>query len=265
MRAAHLSDLHIGSRISREKLEALRADLAAHSPDLLILSGDITDRGRLWQFRWADGFLRSLHIPFISVPGNREVSFSTMWEWMIPPLAMPRYSGFFGEKDRVLYSSEEHRIVFFGLNSVHAFAAWPGSIARETRYWLKAQAPRFADYFKGLFLHHPVLPVIRSSSFWAHNLADAGEVLNICTQTGISLILQGHKHRAAVMEVSFPERNAKVVVSSCGAPLMPYWDSIYPLIDILPDSIVIQPREFIEGTFSGQLSHRFPVNSHRIA
>jgi hypothetical protein len=113
----------------------------------------------------------------------------------------------------------------------------------------------------GLFLHHPVLPVVGSSSFWAHTLTDAGEILNICTQTGISLILQGHKHRSAVMEISFPERGAKVVVSSCGAPLMPYWDSVYHMIDIMPDSIVIQPREFLDGAFVGKPSHRFLINS----
>ena len=254
MRVAHLSDLHIGSRISREKLDALAADLVNQSVDLLILSGDVTDRGRRWQFRLADSFLRSLSIPFVSVPGNREISISAICEWMIPPLSMMRYRAFFGDKDRILYKSEKHRVVFFGLNSVHAFPSWPGSITRESRYWLKSQASQFADYFKGLFVHHPVIPVIRSSSFWSHTLTDAGELLNICTQTGISLILQGHKHRSALMEISFPERNAKVVVSSSGAPLMPYWDSIYHLIDIFPDSIVIQPRAFIEGAFSGQES-----------
>lgn len=260
MKIAHLSDLHIGARISEAKLESLRTDLLSQGLDLVIIAGDITDRGRTHEFRRADNFLQSLGLPFISVPGNREISFTAVLEWMVPPLAMSRYARFFGNKDRILYRSDEHKVVFFGLNSVHALPSWPGRIPRESRYWLKAQADGFPGYFKGLFLHHPVLPVIRSSSFWAHSLSDAGEVLKICTETGISLILQGHKHRSSVMEISFPEHDARVVVSSCGAPLMPYWDSTYNRIDISSDSIVVQPREFIEGRFVAKGSYRFSLD-----
>lgn len=260
MKIAHLSDLHIGSQISDVKLESLGTDLISQGLDLVIVAGDITDSGRISEFRRADDFLQSLGIPFISVPGNREVSFTAVLEWMVPRLAMTRYTRFFGDRDRVLYRSDQHKVVFFGLNSVHSLPSWPGRIVRATRYWLREQADGFPGYFKGLFLHHPVLPVIRSSSFWAHSLADAGEVLKICTETGISLILQGHKHRSSVMEIRFPERDARVVVSSCGAPLMPYWDSTYHRIDISSDSIVVQPREFIEGRFVAKGSYRFSLN-----
>jgi hypothetical protein len=143
---------------------------------------------------------------------------------------------------------------------VHAFPSWPGSISRETRYWLRDQAARFPNYVKVLFLHHPVLPVIRSSSFWAHTLSEAGELLNICTQTGIHLILQGHKHRSSVMEIKFPERNAKIVVSSCGAPLMSRWDPVYHMIDISLSSILICPRGFSEGAFTETGLYDFPLD-----
>jgi 3',5'-cyclic AMP phosphodiesterase CpdA len=104
MRTAHLSDLHFGRRISRDKLEALGEDLVSQSPDLLIVTGDLTDSGTIAQFRWVRDFLRSLGIPFISVPGNREVGVFAVWEWLMPWLAMRRYSSFFGEIDRVAHS-----------------------------------------------------------------------------------------------------------------------------------------------------------------
>jgi 3',5'-cyclic AMP phosphodiesterase CpdA len=258
MRFAHLSDLHFGRHVSEEKLHAMADDLASHKLDIIAISGDITDRGSISQFRWAKDFLRSLAIPFISVPGNREICVSAVWEWMFPRFAMRRYSRFFGSPDRILHQCNKSDTLFFGLNSVHPFPSWPGTISRETRYWLKDQAARYPDYRKVLFLHHPVLPVVRSSSFWAHSLTDAGEILNICCNTGISLILQGHKHRSSVMEIRFPERNATVVVSSCGAPLMPHWDSVYHVIDILPKSITILPREFRDGRFGEKGSYDFP-------
>jgi 3',5'-cyclic AMP phosphodiesterase CpdA len=263
MKTAHLSDLHFGSHVSREKLDSLRNDLVSHGLELLVITGDITDRGRISQFRWAQSFLSSLEIPFITVPGNREVAFSAVWEWMLPRFAMRRYSHFFGASDRVIYCSESNKVVFIGLNSVHSFPSWPGKVSRDTRYWLKEQASRFEDYLKVLFLHHPVLPVIRGSSFWAHSLSDAGEILNICTQTGIKLVLQGHKHRSAVMEVNLPQREARVVVSSCGAPLMSRWDSVYHLMELSSTRIVIHTREFFEGEFVEKGCYEFFPDGRR--
>jgi 3',5'-cyclic AMP phosphodiesterase CpdA len=262
MKIVHLSDLHFGTRMSQEKLRSLKSDVIFEAPELLVVTGDITDRGHVSQFRLAKDFLASLQIPFMSVPGNREISAFAVWEWMFPRLAMGRYRRFFGQEDRIMYRSEENRTVFFGLNSVHAFPSWPGTIRRESRHWLKAQAARFADYAKVVFLHHPALPVIRSSSFWAHTLSDAGELLNICTQTGINLILQGHKHRSSVMEVRFPQRNAQVVVSSCGAPLMSRWDAAYHIIHVDRESIVVRPREFQDGKFTETGVYTIPLQGN---
>jgi hypothetical protein len=124
---------------------------------------------------------------------------------------------------------------------------------------LKEQSANLLDYRKILFLHHPVMPVIRGSSFWAHTLSDAGQLLNICTETGIFLILQGHKHRSSIMEVNIPARNAKVVISAAGAPLASRWDPSYHLIDILPNELVITVCEFIEKKFVQTGSYGFPL------
>ncbi len=259
MRVAHLTDLHFGNRVRPDMLASLIEDVNAQLPELVVVTGDVTDHGRVSEFRSARDFLASLHAPTLSVPGNREVGLSAFWEWMFPRFAMRRYRHFFGPSDRVLYCCEDSKLAFIGLNSVHPFPSWPGSISRETRYWLKAEAAALKGFRKILFLHHPVMPVIRGSSFWAHSLSDAGELLNISSETGIVLILQGHKHRSAVVEVSVPARNARVVVSAAGAPLMTFWDPSYHMIDILDSEIVVHPREFIDGSFMGNGAYRFGI------
>jgi 3',5'-cyclic AMP phosphodiesterase CpdA len=249
MRIAHISDLHFGGIVSTELLSALQEDLQDAHPQLLAITGDITDRGRNSQFKWARNFLASLDIPYLTVPGNREIGILAFWEWIFPSLAMRRYESYFGQSDRIIYHYTAENIVFIGLNSVHQLPAWPGRIKRDTRYWLKNLASEFPDARKVLLLHHPVMPVIRSSSYWAHILSDAGEILNICSETGISLILQGHKHRSAVMEVSLPSRNARIVVSCGGAPLSVRWDAAYHIIDISETSIEVGTREYRNQRF----------------
>ncbi len=261
MKAAHLSDLHLGRRTSGEKLKSLTTDLLYGRPDVLIVSGDVTDRGSVAQFKWAREFLDALAIPYIAVPGNREIGLTAPWEWMFPRTAMNRFSRYFGPKDRVVYVSEEHKAAFFGLNSVHWFPSWPGSITRETRYWLREETARYPGYFKAVFLHHPVLPVIRGSSFWAHTFTEAGEVLNICTENGVSLVMQGHKHRSAIMEFTATERNATVIVSAGGAPLMPFWDSSYHLIRITADRFTVSTRDFVDNKFQDTAIFSFPLEN----
>ncbi len=257
MRLAHLSDLHFGRTAAQENVLSLRKDLIKTNPELIVITGDITDRGRISEFRRAKDFLDQVDIPFIIVPGNREVCISAFWEWIFPRLAMNRFRVFFGESDRILVKHEESRIAFFGLNSVHFFPSWPGTLTRESRYWLKTKSASLSGYQKVLFLHHPVIPVIRGSSFWAHTFSDAGEVLNICTETGICMILQGHKHRSSVLQVNVPARKAKLIISAAGAPLSSRWDPSYHLLDIKPDEITIAVHEFFHGEFVETAKHRF--------
>ena len=257
MKIAHLSDLHFGKMISTEKLNALKKDLLFHKLDLVIVTGDITDRGKIAEFQQAREFLDSLCCEYLTIPGNREVSLFAPWEYIIPSLAMRRYRSYFGKSDQVLYKSDKHRAAMFGLNTVSQLPSWPGSVSRDSRYWFREEADNHKSYFKVLFLHHPILPVLRASSFWAHQLSDASAILTICAQLGVRLILQGHKHRASVVELRIPETESSLVFSSCGSPLLDRWDSVYHLIKIESDAIRINPREFSKGAFGGDTNYSF--------
>ncbi len=260
MRIAHLSDLHFGRAASDLKLEALTRDLREQNVDLLIVTGDITDRGTISQFRSARRWFRSLGLPFLTVPGNREICPTAFWEWLIPSFGMRRYSRFFGLSDRVVCVNEEHKVVLFGLNSVHPFPSFLGSIRRDTRYWLRSQSAAFPGYMKGLFLHHPVLPVVGSSTFWAHGLADASEMINIATMNGISVIFQGHKHRTAVMEFHLPERQKRIVISAAGAPLVERGDAVFHVVTLRPGFVSIERRELNGSAFENKDRHDFPMH-----
>ncbi len=53
---AHISDLHFGTE-QPELAEALRAELVAVPPSLLVVSGDLTQRARRRQFAAAQAYL----------------------------------------------------------------------------------------------------------------------------------------------------------------------------------------------------------------
>lgn len=257
MKIAHLSDLHIGAILEPLLCDALVTDLREVSPDIIAVSGDITDRGRVRQYRQAKRLLDSLGVRYITAPGNREIAASAFWEWMFPPYAMRRYECYFGSADRAIHIIEEEDTAFIALNSVNRLPSWPGSLKRSTRYWLRRTAPDLPQSKKILLLHHPVMPVIRSSSYWAHALSDAGAILDICSESGIELILQGHKHRSMISQVSLPQKSAKIVLSAAGAPLAFGWDPAYNVISFKENSLEIDVRSFQDSAFRNSGKYTF--------
>ena len=71
-RIAHLSDLHFGAEEARIA-EGLLDDLASRSPDLVVVSGDLTQRARRHQFLAARAFLDRIAAPRLVVPGNHDI------------------------------------------------------------------------------------------------------------------------------------------------------------------------------------------------
>ncbi len=69
---AHISDLHFG-RIDSAAVEALVGDLHLLRPDLVVISGDLTQRARPEQYKAARALIDRLPIPQIIVPGNHDV------------------------------------------------------------------------------------------------------------------------------------------------------------------------------------------------
>src|SRR5207253_1287181 len=68
----HLSDVHFG-RVDAAIVAPLVDTIRAIAPDLVAVSGDLTQRARRAQFRAARAFLDRLPVPQLVVPGNHDV------------------------------------------------------------------------------------------------------------------------------------------------------------------------------------------------
>src|SRR5690242_18066107 len=86
----HLSDLHFG-RVDEALLEPLRRKLHELSPSLVVVSGDLTQRARVRQFREARAYLDTLPRPQLVVPGNHDVPLYDVVRRFTSPLGNYRY------------------------------------------------------------------------------------------------------------------------------------------------------------------------------
>ena len=100
-RFLHVSDLHVGTRENFEVAAALARLVEQVEPQLVVASGDLSNRGRRDQLEHAAGFLRGLGPPVLAVPGNHDLpytparfyrpwaEFEHVWETTEPVAALP--------------------------------------------------------------------------------------------------------------------------------------------------------------------------------
>ena len=88
-----ISDTHFGTE-QAPVVQALAALAQQQRPDVIVLSGDITQRARPAQFAAARAFAQGLGAPLLAVPGNHDIPLLDVWARLNHPYA--RYSAAFG-------------------------------------------------------------------------------------------------------------------------------------------------------------------------
>src|SRR3954464_5604942 len=81
----HLSDLHFG-RTDQNLVKPLIKTIGEIKPDLVAVSGDLTQRARSHQFVAARAFLDALPKPQIVVPGNHDIPLRNILLRFVSPL-----------------------------------------------------------------------------------------------------------------------------------------------------------------------------------
>ena len=156
VRLAHLSDVHFGKIAHPGIVDALVAEVNGAGLDLVVVSGDLTQRARSAEFEAARRMLDAFEPPTLVVPGNHDVR---AW-WHNPFDRLWRSSRRFRKhiSADVTPSFEAPGLVAFGLNSAHGWTIKGGRIRPEHVEEMEAFfAGRPAHAFRVLTLHHHLL------------------------------------------------------------------------------------------------------------
>lgn len=186
----HLSDLHFG-RVDQALLDPLVAAVAAARPDVVAVSGDLTQRARTAQFQQARAFLDRLPQPQVVVPGNHDVPLYDVVRRFAAPLR--RYRRYITDDLAPVFSDDEIAVV--GLNTARSLTFKGGRINVE-------QAGLVARHFAGLddsilrvvVTHHPFNLSERDDE--DDLVGRAAMAMRVFAGCGVDLLLSGHLHRA---------------------------------------------------------------------
>jgi 3',5'-cyclic AMP phosphodiesterase CpdA len=173
-----ISDLHFG-RINYDVIEYLREAVNEIKPDLLVVSGDLTQRARSHQFQEAREFLDSLPKPQIVVPGNHDVPLHDVLSRFISPLA--KYKKFITDDLRPFYIDDE--IAVMGINTARSFTVKGGRINEDQAAAVREKFCGLEDkILKAVVTHHPF------------DVGRARMAMRSIADCGVDLFIAGHIH-----------------------------------------------------------------------
>jgi len=186
----HLSDLHFG-RIDPAVLDPLARAVADARPDLVVVSGDLTQRARRSQFREAAEYLARLPRPQIVVPGNHDVPLYDVARRFLAPLArFHRYV-----HDEPFPAHVDDTLAVVGVNTARSLVFKGGRINREQVAALAARFDKLpANRVRVVVSHHPFEQGPHASE--EDRVGRADMALRAFTDCRVDLFLSGHLHRS---------------------------------------------------------------------
>jgi 3',5'-cyclic AMP phosphodiesterase CpdA len=259
---AHISDLHFG-RDDPAVTAALLDDLKSQHFDVLVCSGDFTQRARTGQYREAAAFMQQIPGPRIVVPGNHDIPLWNVIRRFASPLG--RYRKYISPDFWPTYSDDE--LFILGINTARPFTFsvngfWKdGKISSAqllelTRIFSQA-APRAT---KILVTHHPFIPPEEPA---AHNIVHgARAALAILESCGVEILLAGHLHIGYLGDVRTHHETIKRSILSIQAGTAISTrrrnrPNAYNLIAVDRNHVVVELRAYDGKTFVTSTRRQF--------
>lgn len=188
---AHISDLHVcKADFDEEMFMQAVSEINALQPDMIILTGDLTDHGYYAEFEQATRYLSLFEAPLFAVPGNHDSR----------NLGYQSFEELVGERSWKLTLGEKVTVV--GLDSSSPDED-RGHVGTPQHMWLEHQLDECVidGNFSIVALHHHVISIPQTGRE-RNVLSDAGDILKTLATHEVDLVLSGHKHVPNIWKIN---------------------------------------------------------------
>ena len=187
----HISDLHVSpNAFDEEKFMQAADEINNIQPDMIIMTGDLTENGYYTQFEQGKKYLEVFEAPLFAVPGNHDAR----------NLGYQTFEELIGEKSWKLTMDDNFTVM--GLDSSSPDED-KGHIGTPQHMWLEHQLDECVinENFSIVALHHHVVPIPQTGRE-RNVLSDAGDILKTLTTHEVDLVLCGHKHVPNIWKIN---------------------------------------------------------------
>ena len=253
MKIIHLSDLHFGTEIPGVT-DILIDDIRTQAPDVIVISGDSTQRALVSQYVQMQKFIRQINQqPILIVPGNHDISLHNLIERFFYPLSK--------FKKYLCSTLNPHlqvdNVVILGVNSVTSYKPMSGYVTDEQlNYVNNFFAKRDKNETRIIVMHHNL---IRSERHKIIN--DSEKIINTFAQCGINLVLSGHIHYAHIehLKRNFLAHNMYVITAGTAISTRTLLTNSYNVIELQNGQFILTVRELKNDNFQSLPSATFTL------
>lgn len=209
---AHLSDMHFGSHEPRVTDDLVRS-VHGEQPDLVVLSGDFTQRARQWQFEAARDFVNRLPEPKLVIPGNHDMPLFNIVARLFWPFS--GYNKFIEPLGVAGQSYRDEEMAVIGLNTARRFTGKNGRISKE-------QVERVHEFFRDLgegvtrilVTHHPLGQI--ANEVFVDLAFRSSLAFPRVVEAGVQMMLSGHHHRCLSGTIEETEDKEQALIVYAG-------------------------------------------------
>jgi 3',5'-cyclic AMP phosphodiesterase CpdA len=200
-----ISDPHFGTE-QPPVVAALLRLANTLQPDLVVMSGDITQRARRAQFSAARAFVDTFDTfsatPFVVVPGNHDIPLYNLFARVAHPYA--NHQRVFGHDLEPVFESAE--LLVIGVNTTRAHRRKDGEVSvQQVERVARRLEHATARQLRVVVTHQPVVAA-RANDI--RNLLHGREhAIERWSQAGVDLILGGHIHLPYVTPLHVAYKN----------------------------------------------------------
>lgn len=184
-----ISDTHFGTE-QADVLRALTRLVSEQAPDLVVLSGDITQRARRSQFAAARAFVDSLApTPLVAIPGNHDIPLFNLGLRLLAPYA--NYQRAFGDELEPVFEAPDLLVVTINTTRPYKHADGEVSPAQIQRVAARLEASPAAQ-LRVVVTHQPICALLPEDE--CNVLHGSAAAVRRWAEAGADLILGGHIH-----------------------------------------------------------------------
>lgn len=260
MRIIQISDLHIGGLFKQDSFDTLVDEVNNDlKPDVVIISGDLTDEGVYFQYEKAKKELsRFLSKNMIVFPGNHDYRHTG---YLLFPQFFPAVGESFNSKVHT-YRHPENLNLKILITTVGTAVAdrdegevgesqnlWLNRVLKEDKKVDDRSIPEGSSSKKNTIkivaMHHHLIAIPDTGYTNVVGISDAGDVLRTCLANNVDLIICGHKHRPWLWD--FGQMKIAYAGTACSWRYRGVFEDTYNIIDIEKDGVLKVDIKIVGG------------------
>jgi 3',5'-cyclic AMP phosphodiesterase CpdA len=249
---AHISDLHFGTE-DKTVAEGLIKSINNLIPDIVVISGDLTQRARNSQYKSAAAFIERLKYPSMVIPGNHDIPLFDIFSRFVLPLK--RFKKYINKELNPFYADEE--MIILGLNTARSLTWKNGRISSVQMNEVEKKICGVDNVMiKVIVTHHPFIPPPGEPGI--DLVGRSKKALNIIDKCGADLLLAGHIHHGYSGDIRpfYPSRKRSILAVQAGTAIskrLRYEPNAFNFICIEETTIIISIYQWTGAGFDEKL------------